>query len=76
MRPPPRLFVPVALLPLMVQLVIELSPLLMANIPPPSPSHVLLLMVLLPFIVMVLHLMSRPPPELLHLFPVIVPFSI
>ena len=75
-RPPPLLFVPVALLPLMVQLVIELSPLLMANIPPPSPPHVLPLMVLLPFIVMVLHLMSRPPPELLHLFPVIVPFSI
>ena len=75
-RPPPLLFVPVALLPLMVQLVIELSPLLMANMPPPSPPHVLPLMVLLPFIVMVVHLMSRPPPELLHLFPVIVPFSI
>ena len=75
-RPPPLLLLPVAALLLMVQLVIELSALLMANMPPPSPPHVLPLMVLLPFIVMVLHLMSRPPPELLHLFPVIVPFSI
>ena len=63
-RPPPLLFVPVALLPLMVQLVIELSPLLMANMPPPSPSHVLLLMVLFSILsLLCASLIYRPPPE-------------
>ena len=70
------LFEPVAALFSILQSVIEPSAYPSMNMPPPSPPHVLPLMVLLSFIVMVLHLMSRPPPELLHLFPVIVPFSI
>ena len=63
-RPPPLLFVPVALLPLMVQLVIEPVASPPMNMPPPSPSQVLLLMVQFSILSSRgLPLIYKPPPE-------------